>query len=273
MSNKKKKSLEKQPKVLVFDIETSPMTAYVWGLWDQNIGLNMIKEDWYVMSFAAKWLGDKPKDTFYADQRGVSPQSDDRLLLKAIHALLDEADIVITQNGKKFDQKKLNARFILNGMPPTSSYRHIDTLLIARKHFAFSSNKLEYMTDKLCEKYKKLPHGKFPGFSLWKECMDNNPKAWAEMEKYNKYDVLSLEELYHKLIPYDNGINFNVYHDGDNHVCKCGSKLSEKNGFFFTNSAKFQKYRCVECGHETRDTVNQLTIEKRRSLLKDTPKK
>jgi len=268
----KKKKLE-EPKVLVFDIETAPIVAYVWGLWDQNIGLNMIKEDWYVMSFAAKWLSDGPKGVMYMDQAGLNPQNDDLSLLKTIWALLDEADVVITQNGKKFDQKKLNARFILRGLAPVSSFRHIDTLQIAKKHFAFTSNKLEYMTDKLCVKYKKLKHGKFGGFSLWKECMADNPKAWKEMEKYNKYDVLSLEELYYKLIPYENGLNFNVYHDSVDHVCNCGSKLSIPNGFYYSNTGKFQKHKCVACGHETRDKVNLLTKEKRKSLRTNTPKK
>lgn len=96
--------------------------------------------------------------------------------------MLDEADIVITQNGRKFDQKKLNARFILNGFKPPSSYKHIDTLVIARKHFGFTSNKLKYMTDKLCTKYKKLDHSKFPGMELWRECLKGNSEAWTEME-------------------------------------------------------------------------------------------
>lgn len=269
---KKKNKLE-QPKVLVFDIETSPIVAYVWGLWDQNIGLNMIKEDWYVMSFAAKWLDDPASKTMYFDQRGMSPQNDDIILLKAIWQLLDEADIVITQNGKSFDQKKLNARFIQQGLQPVSSFRHIDTLQIAKKHFKFTSNKLEYLTDKLCVNYKKLSHGKFAGFSLWKECMDDNLKAWKEMEKYNKYDVLSLEELYYKLIPYDNGINFNVYHDSHDHICGCGSTESLENGYYFTNTGKFQKYKCLSCGHETRSKENLLDLEKRKSLKPDTVKK
>jgi DNA polymerase elongation subunit (family B) len=271
--SRKKLNLNKELKVLVFDIETAPIIAMVWGLWDNNVSLNQIVQDWYVMSWSAKWLGDKPKDTMYMDQRGVSPQKDDKLILEGIWKLLNEADVVITQNGKKFDAKKLNSRFILNGMQPPSSYRHIDTLQIAKKHFAFTSNKLAYMTDKLCVKYKKLDHGKFEGMTLWTECMANNPDAWKEMEKYNRYDVLSLEELYYKLIPYDNSLNFNVYHDSEEHICNCGSTDSEENGFFFSNTGKFQKYKCTACGHETRSKENLLTKEKRDSLRPHTPKK
>lgn len=260
----------KGPKVLLFDIETAPILGYVWRLFDQNVALNQIHNDWYVLSWAAKWLGEPAKNTMYMDQRAAKDIENDKTILKGIWKLLDEADIVVTQNGKSFDQKKLNARFILQGMSPPSSFRHIDTHRLAKKHFGFTSNKLEYMTDKLCVKYKKLKHGKFAGFQMWKEVLNGNIEAWKEMEKYNKYDVLSLEELYNKLIPWDNQIDFNIYHDDLEHVCKCGSKEFKKQGWYYTNTAKYQRYRCKSCGAESRDKVNQLTKEKLESLRSGT---
>lgn len=264
--------IKDQPKVLIFDIETAPIMAYVWKLWDNTVSLNMIEQDWFVLSWSAKWLGAPEDEVMYEDQRKSKDIENDKKILKSIWKLLDEADIVITQNGKSFDQKKLNARFILNGMEPTSSYRHIDTLSIAKSVFKFTSNKLEYMTDKLCTKYKKLKHAKFSGFSLWKECMKGNKEAWKEMELYNRYDVLSLEELYTKLIPWDNSINFNVYHDDNIHVCKCGSIDFVKKGFHYTNTGKFQRYRCKSCGSEHRDSTNLLSTEKKKSLKRRTIK-
>lgn len=261
-----------QPKVLIYDIETAPILGYVWRLWDQNLGLNMIEQDWHVMSWSAKWLDAPANEVMYMDQRNKRNIEDDKAILKEIWKLLDEADVVITQNGKKFDQKKLNARFILQGFQPPSSYKHIDTKQIASKIFGFTSNKLEYMTDKLCTKYKKLKHGKYPGFEMWQQCIKGNLEAWDEMELYNRYDVLSLEELYKKMIPWDNSINFNVYHDEDKHVCKCGSEQFSKNGFYFTSSGKFQKYRCKSCGHESRDKTNLFSKDKRKSLRMETPK-
>ena len=46
-------------KILLLDIEMAPNVAHVWGIWDQNIGLNQLRESSYVMCYAAKWLGDK----------------------------------------------------------------------------------------------------------------------------------------------------------------------------------------------------------------------
>jgi hypothetical protein len=253
-----------QPRVLIYDIETAPMLGYVWGLWDNNVALNQLHTDWYILSWSAKWLGDD--EVMYMDQRGAKDIEDDRKLLKGIWKLLDEADIVITQNGISFDQKKLNARFILQGMQPPSSYRHIDTKRLAKKHFGFTSNKLEYMTDKLCKKYKKSKHAKFSGFSMWRECLNGNIEAWKEMEEYNALDVLSLEELYTKLIPWDNSINFNVYHSSTRTYCKCGSHTFKPSGYHYTNTGKFEKFRCTECGSEVKDKVNLLSKEKRKSL-------
>lgn len=260
------------PKVLVYDIETAPIIAHVWGLWENNVALNQIDTDWHILSWSAKWLGDTPDKVMYMDQRAAKNIEDDKALLMGIWKLLDEADVVITQNGKNFDQKKLNARFILNGFQPPSSYKHIDTKQIASRHFAFTSNKLEYMTDKLNTKYKKQKHEKFQGHELWTQCLKGNPEAWKEMEKYNKYDVLALEELYQKLIPWDNSINFNVYHDHSANVCKCGSTSFIKNGFYYTNNGKYQKFRCKGCGAETRDKENLFSKEKRESLQPSTPR-
>jgi hypothetical protein len=262
----KEKRTQKGPKILIFDVETAPIVAYVWSLWDQNVGLNQIEKDWHLLSWSAKWLGDPEDKVMYQDQRGRRNKEDDKELLKGIWKLLDEADIVIGQNSKSFDHKKLNARFIMNGMKPPSSYRHIDTKILAKRHFGFTSNRLEYMTDKLCTKYKKQKHAKFFGFYLWLECMKDNMEAWEEMEMYNKYDVLSLEELYYKLIPWDNSINFNVYSECVDTVCTCGNEEFKHSGFYYTNTSKFDKYQCTKCGSEVRGRVNLLSKEKRKSL-------
>jgi DNA polymerase elongation subunit (family B) len=257
-----------QLKVLVFDIETAPMLGYVWGLFDQQIGLNQIESDWHVLSWSAKWLYDAPENVMYADQRNAKNIEDDSKILKQIWKLLDEADVVITQNGKSFDVKKLNARFLQHGFPPPSSYRHIDTKILAKRHFAFTSNKLEYMTDKFCVKYKKLKHAKFSGFELWKQCLAGNMEAWDEMKKYNMYDVLSLEELYLVFQPWDNSISFNVFHEAPVHTCNCGSTEFSPNGFKYTNTGKFRRMICDNCGAEYSGKQNLLSKQKVKSLRK-----
>lgn len=256
------------PRILIFDIETIPIVANVWGLFDQNVGLNQILHDWCVISWAAKWH--KEPTVFYKDQRKKRNVRDDRTLLKGIWKLLNEADVVITQNGKKFDAKKLNARFIINGFKPPSPYKHIDILQLNKSNFGFTSNKLEYVTDKLCKKYKKLKHKKFPGQELWDECIAGNMKAWKEMEKYNIHDVLSTEEAYDIVAPWcKTPVDFNVYRKENEFKCQCGSGHLKRRGYLVTKSGKFQRYQCQDCGAWTSDLGakhNLLSKAKRDSL-------
>lgn len=272
--NGKERAKKQGARILVFDIETAPCLSHHWGLWQQNIGLNMTVRDWFVLSWSAKWIGEDKvlyediRDKFDGSAGSAFGDVDDTEIIKSIWALLDEADIVVTQNGKKFDAKKLNARFIMNGMQPPSSFKHIDTLVIAKRHFAFTSNKLEFMTDKLCKKYKKLKHGKFAGFELWKQCLLGNTDAWDEMEEYNMYDVLSLEELVFILAPYSNQLpNMDMYYDDNENHCFCGSNEWEQNGFSYTNLSKFTRFKCTGCGAEKRDRINLLSKDKRKSLV------
>jgi hypothetical protein len=257
------------PKVLVLDIETSPIEARVWGIRDQFIGHTRVRKDWTIIAWAAKWLGEPASKIMYRDQRSAKNIADDSRMLRDIHQLMDEADIILTQNGNRFDVKKLNARFILNDFPPPSPFKKLDTCVIAATKFGFTSNKLDYLTDKLCTKYKKLKHKKFPGDELWDECLDGNPEAWAEMEKYNKHDVLALEELYGVLGPWVADMNFGLYIDDAKPVCRqCGSDQLILRGAAYTESGKFHKYQCKSCRGWGRGSQNQLSQEKRQSLLK-----
>jgi DNA polymerase elongation subunit (family B) len=239
------------PRVLVLDIETAPMLAYVWGTRDQNIALNQLQHDWYVIAWAAKWLGQPPSKTIYQDQRSAKNIENDRKILSELWYLLDQADIIITQNGQNFDSPKLNARFITHGMKPPSPYKHLDTYQIASRVGKFTSNKLEYLTDKLCTKYKKLTHKKFPGFSLWTECLKGNKAAWDEMKRYNIHDVLATEELYGKLRAWAPASMPNAFF-APYVSLKCGTCGTfgemERRGSSLTKKARYQRYQCQQCG-------------------------
>jgi hypothetical protein len=251
------------PKILFFDIETSPILAYTWDIWNQNISLNQIKQDWFVISWSAKWLGNK--EIMYRDQRDAKDVSNDKDLLESIWRLLDEADIVVTQNGRAFDQKKLYARFIINGMKPPSSFKHYDTKRMASKHFAFTSNKLEYLTDKLNTKYKKIKNS---GFTLWTRCLNGDLKAWKEMERYNKHDVLALEELYLKLMAWEPEVNYSMYTDEEVFKCACGNDRLRSKGYSYTSVGKYKRFICINCGKNYQSKQNELTLGKRKSMLK-----
>jgi hypothetical protein len=269
MSKKKQSS---GPRVLLLDIETAPVLAHVWSLWDNNVALNQIVKDSEILSIALKWKGED--EIAYFDRRN---DPDDKKLLQIIWKYIDEADVLVGHNIRRFDRKKLNAGFVktkVGGkrMQPPSSYKQIDTLEIAKKLFGFTSNKLEYLASFLGVEHLKETHKKFPGHYLWAEVLKNNPEAWEEMEKYNKQDVLALEDVYDVLVSWDDTINFNLYSDDLTNTCKCGCIEFKRNGYYYTNMGKFQRYKCKDCGSESRDRKNLLSKEKKDSLRVNTVK-
>jgi predicted RNA-binding Zn-ribbon protein involved in translation (DUF1610 family) len=227
------------------DIENSPHLGHVWGLWQQNISLAQLQESAYVMCYAAKWLGEE--FVFFDSLQHSSKKK----MMKGVHKLLDEADAIIHYNGTKHDIPLLNKEFIQLGMTPPSPYKQIDLLLTAKKQFKFPSNKLEYV----CKALKVGQKIQTIGHELWTRCMAGDKEAWAMMEEYNINDVVILEEVYQKMLPWIKGhANHSLYND-DKHVCpNCGSHHLQKRGYAYTLASMYQRYKCKACGHWSKDS-------------------
>jgi DNA polymerase elongation subunit (family B) len=241
------------PKVLIFDVETSYLEGVMWDIWEQNIPMQHLQvKEWSIISFSAKWLGEK--NIMYYDTSKKKNKRDDKDLVKKLRDLLDEADVIVTKNGKRFDEKMFNARCAKHKLNRPTPYEHIDIEKVIRRNFKLLSNSLEYACYYFETKHKKLKHGEFPGMLLWLECMKGNKKAWKEMQKYNGHDVLCTEDLYHELLPWIKDANFG--HITGNIECSCGNKRLHKHDFAITKTGKFQRYKCTSCGSVFRDKIN-----------------
>lgn len=255
-------------RIAVLDIETSPIVAYVWGLWRQNVGLNQIHTDWSILSFSYKWLGEKKVLHHNTGGRGPSKVRDDVAIMKLLWAVLNEADIIIAQNGVSFDIKKINARFIELGIMPPAPFKVVDTMLEARKIAKFTSNRLAWLSEILTDT-PKSEHKRFPGFELWTECLADNAEAWKEMRKYNDIDIRATEKVYLQLRPYIIGHpNVAAYDDDDTRRCpKCGSSTMQRRGLALTQTGQYQRYQCGSCSGWSRTRYTENTRDKRRALM------
>lgn len=239
-----------QPKIVVLDIETAALQSYHWALFDQNISLDQVQHDWSILAFCAKRLGSKSTEYMDTGGRGIKHVRNDSRLLARLWTILDEADIVVGQNVRRFDLKKINARLIQSGYGPYSPVRVIDTLEVARRQFAFTSNKLAW-TSKYLTDEPKSAHKRFPGFDLWAECLKDNKAAWAEMRRYNIRDVTATEKLYLKMRPWIvNHPKLGVYFkDTGVHKCpNCGSGNTQRRGVAVTQAFKYPRFQCQSCG-------------------------
>ena len=236
----------KPPRILFIDIETAPSLGYVWGKWEQNV--IAFKEDWYILSFAFKWLGDKKVQTrilpdykFYKN----NPQND-KFLAQELWKLFDEADIIIGHHGDGFDIKKSNARFVFHDLPPPSPYKSIDTLKIARRYFKFDSNKLDDLAQYL-KIGRKRPHLGFK--HTWLDCMTGNMKAWKVMKRYNGHDVTLLEDIYLRLRAWATSHpNLDTFVKRGN-CPTCQSSRLQRRGWSYTKTGKRARFHCNSCGH------------------------
>lgn len=250
-------------KILLLDVETSPNLVHCWGLWNVNVSINQIIDSGRTLCWAAKWLGDKQKMMFDSVHQSTSLE-----MVTRIHQLIDEADAVVHYNGSKFDIPTLQKEFLLHGLPPASPIKQIDLLRTARKQFRFPSNKLDYIAQAL-GLGSKVRH---KGHELWVQCMAGDDKAWKVMERYNKQDVILLEKVYNRLLPWitrhpNRGLY--VYTSGASSCTNCGSEKLQKRGLSYTSTLTYQRYQCQDCGSWMKSRISEKTPSKKHLLVRD----
>jgi len=257
-----------EARILTLDIETAPYEGYFWDIWEQNIGIEMITKEWSILSYAAKWLN-SPK-MIYDDAygRGSKQIRNDKHLLKGLHKLLDEADIVVAQNGKKFDVRKINARFLMEDYKPYSPIKIVDTHLECKQLAAVTSTRLAWLS-KYFSDVEKLQHKEFPGFEIHKECLAGNSAAWRELKKYNQVDVIATEQVYLRLRPWiAKHPNVGTYADTVGAVCpKCGHGHLVKRGFAVLQQGRYVRMQCMGCGGYSRAKEQVIPKDQRKRLL------
>lgn len=234
-------------KVLLWDVETSPIIYSGWGLYDQNIPHDNIIEDWKIICASWKWLGEDEvfnqcwRTTKDSD---ISPflKKSDYLVIKCLHKALSEADVIVAQNGDAFDMKKFNTRAIYYGLDPLPEIRSVDTLKVARRVFKFTSNRLDYLGKYLGVGQKiDTPKG------LWNNVMRDCRESLKSMIEYCDGDVRLLEGVYLKLLPYiKNHPNRNL-HEAETCCPKCGSTKNQKRGLRYTLTTASQRFFCINC--------------------------
>lgn len=247
-------------KALAIDIESAPNTAHVWGLRMQNISLNQLLHTGRVLCFSAKWLGSKRKPEFYSEFHDGR-----ETMLSRAHALLSEADAIVTYNGKSFDVPMLNWEFLQEGLLPPDPYAHIDLYQVVRSTFRASSRKMDHICGELGIG-RKTRH---EGHELWHKCMDGDEAAWGRMRRYNIQDVNMTIGLYERILPWiKTHPNHAMFTDETRPVCtNCGGHHLQRRGEQVTRTQIYTRYQCQDCGTWQRTRFAEGSTDKRRATL------
>lgn len=221
-------------KILMYDVEWKPATAYVWKMWDENISPDQLLDPGGLMCFSAVWEGSK--DVIFSSEWDDGHQG----MVEKLHALFEEADAVITYNGDKYDIPKSMGEFLLAGLTPPPPPTSIDLLKTVKK-MGFVMNRLAYIAP-LLRIGGKVKH---EGFSLWKDVMSGDEKAQRKMEKYCKKDTLLLVDLYAKIKPFIRNHPF----IGNRGACgACNGTTLHSRGYRRTKTFRIQRLQCQTCG-------------------------
>ncbi len=97
-----------------------------------------------------------------------------------------------------FDIKKANTRFLLNKMEPVTEKKAMDTLKIARSKFAFESNRLDYISQKLGLR----PKDDIRNSDWLKIVTSGDEKTLAKIKKYCRSDVRNGKGVLEGLMKY-----------------------------------------------------------------------
>lgn len=241
-------------KILFLDLETSPNLAHVWGLWQQNVAISQLVNSTEVICFGARWHDGKSvifKSQFHHGKEAM---------LKEMHRLLSEADVVVGWNSQSFDSKHMMREFLEAGMLPPAPYKDLDLMRVVKSQFRLPSNKLDYVSQ-LLGVGAKVKHS---GFDLWLDCMAGKKDAWKEMKEYQIQDVNLLVDLYEILKPWVKNGPHSALHDGVEDGCRnCSSTNLQRRGYAKTTSATYQRFQCLECGSWQRGSKSIVTSSMR----------
>src|ERR1700756_2405794 len=91
-------------RILIYDIETAPNLAWVWGLWQQNIGAKsgQLVKSTEMLCFGYRWYGE-PGPPKVVRGKGM---------VETAWEVLDEADVVVGWNNKAFDDRHMRREIV-----------------------------------------------------------------------------------------------------------------------------------------------------------------
>ena len=254
---------EKAPRILTIDLERIPgrVELDVWEPRDFQ-RINYVHPDrWTALPrtvcFSAKWYGAKKVEFVAAWDNPDDPHH----CARRAWQMFDEADWVVTFNGRRADCKWLQSDWAVMGLPRPTPWRDIDLFLVARREFAFESKSLRHLCERL-----SLPNkdGHYDAEEA-KAAVAGDIKARKALMRYNKQDTIITEAVLDRLRPWLTGINWGLFTGHGSRVCPhCGSALLDRqNGTHAAVTGRYETWRCRACGTLAREARRSVSVNMR----------
>jgi DNA polymerase elongation subunit (family B) len=240
VTNKNKKA---QPKVMTYDIETSMVTAHLWGTGKQFVRHDSLVDHTKIITVAWKWIGSDQVKVLKWDKK-----QSDKKLMETFLKEYNKADMVIGFNNNSFDNKIVNSRALHYGFEVDTLMKSYDLMRMVKSKFRLASYSMAHISTYL-GLGGKMDYG--IGIRMWKDIQFGSKKdAKASMKlmvKYNRQDVTLTEELYFKLRQYLPAVmHVGVMQGKGKSTCPtCGGKKTKLHKTMVTAAGSIQ--RVMKC--------------------------
>ena len=238
-----------KPKILFFDTERAPPIGWFWeSKKPQFINYSQYLQHGFFTSIQWQYDHEKTPSAFSVVDNETTFRDDptcDKRVVKKAAKLLNDCDIVVAHNGKRFDWGHVVGRMMYHRLEPIKKPVIIDTLTEARK-FNFPSNALGNLADYL-DIAKKETNDAIIGKMVFGK-IDERIKNVKKQTAYGIKDIQPMIELYHRIRPYmENHPNLGAFSGIP--TCACGSTHVNARGERQLSGNRVKAmYRCMDCG-------------------------
>lgn len=192
------RTIRTEASILYLDIEVSKSLYFNYGsrVPSKHLRSDDLVREAYIICWSASYLhNDKIWKACITPQE--AKEWTDARILKPIRDLMASADIIAGHNVDAFDIKRLNTRFLKNGLQPVIGKKTYDTLKIARSKLAMESNKL----DEILKWFGLRPKDDISDADWQKIVRDCDRATLKKVMDYNVNDVEGGKAVLSRFIP------------------------------------------------------------------------
>ena len=233
-------------KILILDVERVPAWTKSLPIWDmkslqyRRLSPNEIETWGRTICLAYRW-GLTGPIKFIAEWQDGGRTA----YLDSVAELLTEADVLSGHNSKGFDFPHLQGDLLMDGRTPVPEPKHIDTLLLARRHANWEANHLDTLTRRLgtpakTDKYR---------VDVAMGAVNGDVKMQKKIERYNIGDVRASTGMLKRFLPLSS-VNLGLFADDPTRpACTaCQKGTLQRRGYAVKTALRYPRYQCTSCG-------------------------
>lgn len=243
-------------RILVVDFERLPGLAPVW----QQRTDFLPARDWvrYPSTLCLAWSWYGKRRTHFA---AVWDDGGHDAMVKTHWQLYDDADLVITYNGKRADNRWARDDWASAGLPAPRPWKDLDLYAVNKSLFGWDSFSLDHLCKRLGIEGKTGHYSRDDA----EAAANGDTKAQARLARYNRGDVRATTAAFEALRPWlaQRMPHLGLWSGHDRSCQVCGGTDFTPAGDVPAVTTVYAGYRCTSCGTLSRSNHRRRAVSMR----------